>query len=201
MRGLRIGALGIAVAALAGCEEYSVNNKALEASADFDSGDESADTASTDSAPVPGWFAISATLSVELGAAGAGVGTVRVDVVDTSGSAVLCGADLSAGWEGVEGEAAAALWWTLTVDGADLCAALPELRLGIGALLPDARARLGAVGVPTGAAVYGAYVDVGVGADIFGYAARPEDLAGEGEAVLPPPDGQYALEPLYLIPL
>lgn len=194
--------IGAALFWLAGCEEYSVKGNLADEALFLDSGGATEpDTATTDGAPVPGWFALSASLPVEGGAAGAGVGTVRVEVVDTAGEEVLCGADLQAGWEGTTGAEEVPLWWGLTVEVGDLCAALPPIRLGIGALLPDARARLGAVGLATDAPVYGAYVAAGAGAEIYGYAARPEDLEGSGEAVLPLPDGVYALAPLYLIPL
>lgn len=197
-----------AVLSLSGCAEYKFAADEAKASGFTDSSATggSDDTGAVDDLATPGWFAISAQLAVQDGLALSGSGSVHVEIVAEDGAEVLCEASLLGDWSGAGGDEDVALWWSFATQDAVLCAELPQIHLGIGPLLPDIRARLGAAGMDgVSASLYGAYVSTASGApsapDTFGYAARPEDLDGSGTGALPLADGTYTLTPLYLIAL
>ena len=193
---------------LSGCADYEMAADNAKASdfADSSATGGSDDSSTPDGLPVAGWFAISAQVTVQDGLALSGAGTIHVEIVAEDGAEVLCEASLAGEWLGLSGDEDVALWWSFTHQDATLCAELPKIHLGVGLLLPDVRARLGAAGLDgVSASLYGAYVSTASGepsdTDTFGYAVRPEDLDGSGAGTLPLLDGSYALAPLYLIAL
>lgn len=167
------------------------------------------DTAGSDSVP-PAWYALDASLAIVDGAPVSDAAVVALTVVGEDLTTVLC--DVPLGVEGVvEGEpdtkaqAQLAVWWRIPVDPLEpSCADLPAtLDVGVGELLPDVRAQLGTVGLDGVAdALYGAYLRADDGPVwTFGWAGTDSDRAGDSEATLPPPDGQYTLSSLFLVPL
>lgn len=170
----------------------------------------SGDTAVTDgdSAPTtfPAWYAVSAELTVAKGVATVDAASVTMEVVDSDLEGVSCLVELSTDElvAGAPNQYGVELWWDLPVSATDSCAVLPvSLSLGIGALDSDVRARLGTAELEDVAdSLYGAYLRAD-GGDVwsFGYAGTAADLAGDGVAELPPPDGAYLLAPLYLAAL
>jgi hypothetical protein len=157
----------------------------------------------------PTWYVVRADLSVIGGVASPEAATVAIDVIDADLERVNCVVDLAA--DLVTGATAEsepdsdAVWWTVPVrsDTAP-CANLPDtLQLGVGALHPDVRARLGTVGHDDIAdSLYGAWLRADEGAvTVYGYAGTATDLFGDDVAALPPPDGLYRLAPLYVVAL
>lgn len=190
---------------MVGCAEYAMTGAKNEAG-----GVGLGDTAFMDSAPpeemlVPGYFALRAELEVDA----EGVLTANsltVEVVAEDGVELMCSFVPELSWQAQAAPATEPvyLWGRTTVDDTEACALLPDvISLGIGELGPDARARLGAVGLDQAAgALYGAYVQIPGGAvELFGYAGTTEGLSGMGEAGPTPAAGVYSLQPLYLLAL
>lgn len=166
-----------------------------------------ADTGTDGDEPVPDGWIVQAVLGLAGGVPVADGASVRLDFVEAGDQAVACAVGLDP--TGVAGAAspdpAIWAWWEVDVVPEDpACSALPDtLGLGVGELHPDARARLGAAGRDdVAASLYGAYVQVNDGPLwVYGYAGTDADLAGDDAAADPPPDGLYALLPLYVLPL
>ncbi len=201
---------------LSGCASYGAQD---EASGAFDTAESDATTGTTDESdsgvtdadtavpPDPAWFAVDATLSVAGGTAVSAPATTFVTVVGADLETVLCEIELDT--TGLTPGPAAVggvwLWWTLEVQPLDRsCADLPTtVALGLGALLPDVRAQLGAVGLDgASGALYGAYLTADDAAAVsFGVGGTTDAYAGVGEASEPVPDGLYTLRTLFLVPL
>jgi hypothetical protein len=191
---------------LVGCAEYAVTGSEndLAEGTSFD------DTASFDSAApeeqlIPGYFALRAELEVNADAA-ISARSLTVEVVAEDGVELMCSFSPPLSWQELSapnGEPVY-LWGRTAVASMDACATMPDwLALGIGELGPDARARLGAVGLDqAAAALYGAYVQLpGGSVELFGYAGTADGLIGVGEAGTAPVAGVYSLQPLYLLAL
>lgn len=160
------------------------------------------DTGGTDDTPRPEWFTLAATATLVDGAPTAT--TAESIIVDEDQSTEICRVPIdTTGFVGTTPPAdEIAVWWELPaiVIESDCPLGITDVAFGIGALDPEARARLGQVdkdGIAN--QLYGAYARVENG-DIYaiGYAeaANPEDVA-----VFPPPDDDYSLVPLFLLPL
>jgi hypothetical protein len=191
---------------MVGCAEYVMTGAKNELAdgASFD------DTAALDSAApgeqlVPGYFAIRAELEVkEDGSLVAN--SLSVEVVAEDGVELMCSFAPELSWQMQVAPATEPvyLWGRSPVDDTEACALLPDMiYLGIGELGPDARARLGAVGLDqAAAALYGAYVQIPGGAiELFGYAGTADAMGGTGEATPILAPGVYSLQPLYLLAL
>lgn len=169
------------------------------------------DTAEIDSdtgAPTdPAWYVVRADLSVVAGVASAEGAVVSVEIVDADLQRIDCVVDLPADLvtAGAPDAETGVVWWNVTVRPTKpACAPLPAtLALGVGALHPDVRARLGTVGHDDIAdSLYGALLRADADAPaVYGYAGTAGDLLGDDPATLPPPDGLYRLAPLYLLAL
>lgn len=149
----------------------------------------------------PAWYAIEAVLVVAEGAPSAAGSSVTVEVVDDTRSEVLCSAEVAATSIIASSDGPLGVWWELDLADLDLCASPPPLEgVGIGELVPDVRARLGAVGLDEVAdSVFGAWLQEEGGPPLsFGYAATDTDLTGDDVAELPPPDGSYSVRTLLL---
>ena len=201
---------------IAGCASYDASKEASGAAdsaasdatgttpVDSDSGDSESDTAVP---PDPAWFAMDATVTVVGGVAVSAPATALVTVVGADLETVLCEVELDTA--GVTPGPAAVggvwLWWTLEVHPVDrACAVLPTtVALGLGALLPDVRAQLGAVGLDgASGSLYGAYLTVDDTSPVsFGVGGTTDGYGGVGEASEPIPDGLYTLRTLFLVPL
>ncbi len=165
-------------------------------------------TSSDTAAPAePAWYAVDAEMSVVGGFAVPTPASVSLTVVDADLERVLCEvpldvAGMSAGAAPVSG---VWLWWSLPVEPVESsCATLPAtLALGIGELVPDVRAQLGAVGLDgAGGSIYGAFVAADDLPTVsFGVAGTDEGYAGEGSATEPVADGTYTMRTLFLVPL
>jgi hypothetical protein len=196
---------------LGACSDNSIKGS-FEPGADTAAGTDPADTdtgADTEDtgAPIdPVWYTVRADLAVIDGVASGEGAVLAIDVVDADLERTDCVVTLDTSGV-VAGEATddgVAAWWATPVTPvATPCARLPStLVLGVGPLLPDIRARLGAVGQDDIAdSLYGAYVQNGAGETTFGYAATDLDLTGDDLAAIPLPDGLYHLAPLYLLAL
>lgn len=194
---------------LLGCAENALSAKG-EAPADTGEPDFTEDTAVDSASPpvdeTPAWFALGATLTVaEAQPVAAGVTVTMVVYADPPGEP-LCEVTptLFGVAAGVPPDPAITTWWEMDLVAAAACAILPShLGLGIGSLHPDVRARLGADELDAVAdSLYGAYARVDEGAAYaYGYAATKADLAGDNVAKPPPPDGTYAIVPVYLLGL
>lgn len=169
---------------------------------------ENNDTTDTDRDPEPAWFALRAVVSVLGGVPVATPAEAELTVVDADLETVICTVPLDVG--GLVGGPASVtegvhLWWTLPVTPKDTgCAPLPAtVRVGVGELVPDLRAQLGAVGLDdASAALYGAFAEVDAGGvSAFGVAGTAGGFDGEGAATVPVPDGAYTVQPLFLLPL
>ncbi|MES2642052.1 MAG: hypothetical protein V4850_21390 [Myxococcota bacterium] len=197
---------------LFGCAEYDlgVNAEAGDDTGRYATPDTALEDTSDSALPAdPAWYVVRADLSVVGGVASPEAATVAIDVIDADLERVNCVVDLAA--DLVTGATAEtepdsdAVWWDVPVrSDAAPCAILPDtLQLGVGALHPDVRARLGAVGHDDIAdSLYGAWLRADGGAvTVYGYAGTATDLFGDDVAVLPPPDGLYRLAPLYVVAL
>jgi hypothetical protein len=165
-------------------------------------GDGADDTAD---APQPAWFAPRAVVGVV-----EGVPVLRqlsLQIVDVDLQTVICQIDVPAesGVAAVSPDVSAALWLDVTIapQQGDCTVPPATLGLGIGEIPGDVRAQLGPSGLADVAdSIYGAFSrspnDSSTEVAAFGYAGTPEDLAGDGPATLPPPDGEYVLNPLFL---
>lgn len=180
------------------------------------------DTSADSAGPVyvPDAWVVRASLRIVDGLPVADGAAILIDLVDSSGDdesdeddAGVVACTVTAELLGPDGapvpDPVVYAWWSpiaVTSSGcADFteAAGLPaEIGLGIGALHPDVRARLGADGEEDVADfLYGAYIDTGVELYAFGYAGSEANFAGEaapGEAL---PDATYSVSPLYLLPL
>ncbi len=191
---------------MVGCAEYAVTGGKNETAGGVGLGD----TAFMDSAPpeetlVPGYFAIRAELAVDVEGA-LTANSLTVEVVAEDGVELMCSFVPELSWQAQTAPASEPvyLWGRTSVDDTEACALLPDvIYLGIGELGPDARARLGAVGLDqAGGALYGAYVQIPGGAiELFGYAGTADGLSGMGESGPTPAPGIYSLRPLYLLAL
>jgi hypothetical protein len=197
---------------LAACAGYDLSGKGDLESADTGADEERDDTGpppDDTSAPLePAWYSVRASLEILGGAASGQGAAVSIEVVDADLVRIDCVVTLTA--DSVRSDTpdteTGTLWWSMPVvpsDETPACAPLPStLRLGVGPLHADARARLGAVSLDDVAdSLYGAWIDTGPEPAAFGYAGTSLDLAGDGPADLPPPDGRYTLAPLYLLAL
>lgn len=196
---------------LAGCSDSALSNELAPAddsstrlTGNDDTGVEDDDTSAP---PAPAWYVVRADLGLTNGAPVADGATVTVDVIDADLERVNCIVELAVDGivaTAVDGADATTVWWEVPVAPLEApCATLPdELLLGVGAMHPDVRARLGSVGNDDIAdSLYGAYLALDGEVAAFGYAGTASDLLGDDVAVVPPPDGLYRLSPLYLVPL
>lgn len=159
-------------------------------------------------APQPAWFAPRAVVDVVSGVPA--LSQLSIAIVDADLQTQLCSIVVPAesGAVGVSPDPAAALWIDVQVPSSDTdCAPPPALLgLGIGELPGDVRAQLGPSGLGDAeGSLYGAYArapnDDTEAVAAFGYAGTADNLAGQGSGALPPPDGQYVLNPLFLLRL
>jgi len=174
-----------------------------------DTGSDPTDTGD-DGGVVPTWWTLSARVEVRDAAPALDGVEVRLQVLDGNSTDTLCETtlDTTEVLAGVPPDDTIGWWWELDVqpdDGCDdVAAALPtHLGVGIGELVPDVRARLGSVALdPVADSLYGAYVQADADTVYtFGWAGTDADIAGDDIAQQPPPDGQYRVEPLFLLAL
>lgn len=206
----------IPLLALGACADYALESKVSGDNAAPEDGTDDADVQDTGTiedtgggadTPVPDGWVVEAQLALAGGVPVADGATIRVDFVEAGDDAVACTVEIDP--TGVAGaaspDASIWAWWeVVVVPEGSTCSALPEtIGLGVGELHPDARARLGAAGRDDVAdSLFGAYVRVNDGPLwVYGYAGTEGDLAGDDVAADPPPDGVYALLPLYVLPL
>ncbi len=192
---------------LGACSDLSLNAKGAAEDAGTNETGHGADMdTATDSAVDASWYAPAAALSVVDGAAVTADAAVRLRLADADRTDLECDLVLPVDDLVVTTSPAAAIafWWELAISiaGASECArmSLPvQIGLGIGPLDPEVRARLGTVGREDEAdGMYGAFARIDGGEVIaIGYAA-PEDTSLE--ATDPPVDGDYELEPVFLLP-
>ncbi len=168
------------------------------------------DSLDSDSAPPaePSWFTPRAVIDVTDGVPS--LSQLTLIVVDADLVTVVCELpqDVSAAVEATSPDASVSLWLNVPLTPtADDCAQLPSpIGLGIGELPADVRAQLGPSGLSdVASSLLGAFTrapdDETSDVSAFGYAGTPDDLAGDDVATLPPPDGQYVLNPLFLLHL
>lgn len=195
-------------ATLVACASSSLKGSADSALDVSDTGADDSSDGDTAAPPEPSWFTVRAVIDVTAGVPS--LSQLSVIVVDVDMTTVVCelAQDPALAVVGTPPDADVASWLveTLTPGDAD-CAELPSpLGIGIGTLPADVRAQLGPSGLDDVAdSLFGAYVRAPE-ADTedlaaFGYAGTTDDLAGDDAAVLPPPDGQYVLNPLFLLKL
>lgn len=196
----------------AACADYNMSKAGERAASDtgpaWDGDDTSVDSdTGVALRTFPAWFVIRADLAVEDGLPTGEGASVTIDVVDADLVRTDCVVPLVT--EGIEAMDApngddGSLWWEIPVAPAtETCAELPPtLRVGIGSMHPDVRARLGSVGQDGVAeSLYAAYMVHAGSVAAFGYAGTATDMLGDDTALLPVPDGLYRLAPLYLVPL
>ncbi len=168
------------------------------------------DTGGTDSLPPPdpAWYAPRAVVEVVGGVMS--LSQLSAQVVDSDLVTVICviQIDATAGVAGPSPDPAATLWMDVTTTPNDMdCATLPvAFGLGIGALPADIRAQLGPSGLDGVAdSLYGAFTrspDVATTVvSAFGYAGTHDDMEGVAPAAAIPPDGEYTMNPLFLLRL
>ncbi len=189
---------------LLGCADYALSSGArgeadTGGDAAYDTAPESADS---DAPAEPDHWVLDGLLTLAEGVPGAG--ELRVRTVRAADDAAVCDAAYASDALVVATapDPSVYAWWEGATATAPGCAGAPDtLDLGVGVLLPDLRARLGAVGLDAaGDAIYGAYVrDVDGVVRAFGAAGTEAALRGEGVATAPPPDGAYQLVPLYAL--
>lgn len=194
---------------LVGCSAVPENSGDKEFaldSADLDGHDTSDTDPDDTSGPIdPAWYVVRADLSIVGGLASVADAAVSIDVIDADLIRVNCTVELTGAVTASE-PSAGIVWWAVRVQSDTTpCATLPHtLHLGVGALHPDARARLGAVNHDDIAdSLYGAWLRTAVteAATAYGYAGTASDLLGDDVATLPPADGTYRLAPLYVVAL
>lgn len=199
----------IVIASLAGCSDLGMQGKANDTAGAHDDTNW-VDTSGSDSVPPsePAWFTPRATIDVTGGLPS--LVDLTLIVVDVDLETVICELpqDAGAATIGAAPDASVALWLSVPLTPtSDDCAELPSpIGLGIGELPADVRAQLGPAGLSDVAtSLYGAMArapdDASSIVSAFGYAGTPEDLVGDDIAALPPPDGQYVLNPLFLLQL
>lgn len=173
----------------------------------FDGDDSAGDTADTAAELVPAWYTIAARLTVSGGAASTKGAEVTAVVVADDEVTPVCEVplDVTELTVGKSPVPEVAYWWELAITPAkEACATLPpSIELGLGEMGPDVLARLGAEGLDgVAGSLYGAYLREPAGdVYIYGWAGTEADLAGDSEALSPPPDGVYTFAPLYLLRL
>jgi len=184
------------------------SDSASGATEDTDESTTPTDSTDTGTAPTvpPRWFAVEATLSIAGGVPVASPASVTLTVVGEDATTPICELELptDAGVAGTPPDPSLWAWWSFTVDDSDTCAVLPgSIGLGVGPMVADLRAVLGASGLDVAAdSLYGAYASAdGEGPWAFGVAGTSADYAGDDVAAAPLPDGAYQLRPLYLLPL
>ncbi len=196
--------------AVAACAEFDVastkdgSGSSDTASSDGGDADADADADDTNEAFEAAAFSVAATLPVRGGEAVADGGSVWFVLASSSTERLDCAALDATSLAAAEPPTSSIYaYWTLTVPADTGCEGDPvlpaTLGLGIGELDPEVRARLGTVDRDGEAdMLWGAWVVADGGAPFgFGYAeAGGGVLAGD-----PPPDGDYALEPLLIMRL
>lgn len=198
-------ALALVVGA-SGCAESGVKASLDTASHELDTGN--ADSASDDSTPPadPAWFTPRAVIDLTAGVMS--ISQLTLIVVDSDLVTEICDVyvDPGAGVAAAPPDPSVAVWLDVTVvSSPEDCATLPAaLGLGIGELPGDVRAQLGPSGLEDAAdSIYGAFArapnEATTEVSAFGYAGTAADLTGDDLATLPPPDGQYILNPLFLL--
>jgi hypothetical protein len=193
---------------LTACASNSFKGQADSATNVADTGAGESGDQDSSPPPEPSWFTPRAVIDVA-----AGVPTLSqlsILVVDVDMTTVVCelAQDATLAVAEVPPDDTVSVWLveTLTPGDAD-CAELPSpIGIGIGVLPADVRAQLGPSGLDDVAdSLFGAYVRApeSESEDLaaFGYAGTPDDLAGDDAATLPAPDGQYVLNPLFLLKL
>lgn len=189
------------------CADFSLaaKNEATDGAGNDTAREGDADTA-TDAAEDAVWYAPAAFLSVVAGQAVTDGASVRLRLARADRTDIHCDLDLSVSGLAVatSPDPAIAFWWELPITGSGTsdCAriTLPaKLGLGVGPLDPEVRARLGTVDREDEAdGLSGAFARIDSGDVVaIGYAA-PEDTSIE--ATNPPADGDYDLEPVFLLP-
>lgn len=193
---------------LGACAENSLKGSADSAFDANDTGGSDSGDQDTAPPPEPSWFTPRAVIEVTAGVPS--LVQLTVIVVDVDMTTVVCelAQDPALAVVGTAPQDDVALWLVETLTpGDDDCAELPSpLGIGIGTLPADVRAQLGPSGLDDVAdSLFGAYVRAPESETeevaAFGYAGTTDDLAGDDAAVLPPPDGQYVLNPLFLLKL
>jgi hypothetical protein len=193
---------------LVACADYSLSkgDAAAYETADTAAADTAVDEGDTAEVVVPDHWTPRGRLSIVDGAAVPDGAELFVDTVRVSDGAVVCAAPYDTGLliAATPPDPSLYQWWSGAVAAPDGCEGAPgTLSVGIGPLLPDLRARLGALGLEAAAdALYGAYVSTG-GTTVwaFGAAGTEAAYAGEGVADSPPDDGAYVMVPLYAVAL
>jgi hypothetical protein len=200
----------VSVLFLSACSEYSTTKAMDSGFASADTVQEGpADSGANEDTVVPSWFALSGVVTLQGGLFGEGT-LLSLTIVGEDGQTELCTSSLdpSSLIAGEPPESSVSFWWEGTLVVAESTCedslALPAtLGLGIGEILPDIQARLGAEGLSDLGEqyLYGAFLRTGLEVDAFGYMGSSENLSGDTLAVFPPPDGSYQLVPLYLASL
>jgi hypothetical protein len=200
------------ILALAACSPGKGGDYAAPGDGDSASEDADTDTGRDDSGDydpvVPDGWVLRADLPIAGGVPAVDGAVVEIDAVDSVEGQIACTVALDttglAAGTSPDAEVVWA-WWTIPVVPVDEpCISLPEtLGIGVGELVGDVRAGLGADGYDeVAASLYGAFY---AGDDgtlyVFGYAGTDADLAGDDDAANPPADGLYHLAPLYVLGL
>jgi hypothetical protein len=193
---------------LVACADYALSTGER---GDMDTGsdaalDSGAADADTEEAIVADHWVLDGSVTLAEGLPAPELGALRVRTVRVSDGAPVCESayDLDALVAADAPDDAVYAWWDGAAAIAPGCAGAPDaLAIGLGALLPDLRARLGTVGHEGAAdALFGAYLRHEDGAVVaFGVAGTESALRGEGVATAPPPDGAYQILPLYALPV
>lgn len=197
----------------AGCSDSALSKEDVATFDGADTGMMDTDDVDEDTPPPDAWTA-RATLAITDGAPSLDGAAVTIDLVATGDETpVDCPVQLDvsglvASTPPEAADGAVYAWWTLPIvpvdDDTCAVAGLPEIvGIGIGTLHPDQRARLGAYGYDDVAdSIFGAYLSTGDEAVYaFGFAGTADDLLGDDAAADPPPDGVYAVQPLFLFAL
>lgn len=203
---LRVGGLLTFFAVLGGCSaDNALKSAADESALASDTGGVDAGSDDTSYVPDPAWFAPRAVVGVVEGVPA--LRQLLLQIVDVDLQTVICEIVVPAesGIAAASPDPAVALWLDVTIAPQDSDCTVPPaaLGLGIGEMSGDVRAQLGPSGLADVAdSIYGAFLrspnDAETEVAAFGYAGTPEDLAGDDAATLPPPDGDYVLNPLFL---
>lgn len=198
----------ILVLFLSACSDNSISGNAgdpKDTASDGTGVDDTAnDSGAIEDPATPAWYAVNAVVALSSGAPDPATATIEVEVVDEDLVRIDCTVPLDpAALTGAEAPSDEIYtWWTLTVAPLEEpCTTLPTtIELGLGALDPEVRARLGSVDLDDAAdRLWGAWMRVD-GGDLWatGYAAAASD---PDTAAVPPPDDVYTLVPLFLVPL
>lgn len=194
------------VALLPACSEDALKSTMDTGLHEFDSGGADSATGDTGRPADPVWFTPRAVIDLTAGLMS--ISQLVLIVVDSDLVTEICDVhvDPAAGVAVASPDPAVAVWLDVTVSNSpEDCAMLPAaLGIGIGELPGDVRAQLGPSGLDDVAdSIYGAFArapnEATTEVSAFGYAGTADDLAGDDLATLPPPDGQYILNPLFLL--